>query len=139
MIIREELSKYNYYLAKISKIEMDINILRNENNLKSPVIDGLPRATGFTNTMEEKVIANLEQISYKESVIQGIRDKIDLLDKLIRTLKENQQRIIKARYIENQDINKIAEIECREYRTIQANIDTAINEMQKNYEKIENT
>ena len=139
MTIREELSKYNVYKAKISKIEMDINILRNENmNLKSPVIDGLPRASGFNgSTMEEKIVKNLEKIEYKEGQIREVKDKLNLLDNLIKTLKENQQKIIKARYIENLDITTIADIECKEYRTIQTIIDISINIMQENFNKID--
>lgn len=136
MNVREELSKYNYYLAKISKIEMDINILRNEINLKSPVIDGLPRASGSVNSNEEKIIRNIETINYKESLIQENKDKLKLIDNLIKTLKENQQKIIKARFIENLDIKTIADNECKEYRTVQANIDTAINIMQENLDRI---
>ena len=139
MIIREELSKYNYYLAKISKIELDINVLRNENiNLKSPVIDGLPRASGFNGSiMEEKIVKNLEKIEYKEGQVREVKDKLNLLDKLIKTLKENQQKIIKARFIDNLDVTTIANIELKEYRTIQKTIDISINIMQDNFNKLE--
>jgi DNA polymerase elongation subunit (family B) len=140
MDIKEELQKYNLYYAKISKIEMEIHTLESETlNLKSPTLDGLPRAIGFSNsTMEEKIVKKLGKISEKKFKIQVLKDKIDLLNKLIKTLKEYQQRIIKARFIDNIDMNIIAEKEKKEYRTIQANIDSAINEMQKNYDKIEN-
>lgn len=141
MIIKDEIQKYNLYYAKISKLEMEIHALENETlNLKSPTIDGLPRASGFsTSTLEERVVNNLEKITEKKFRIQEIKDILDLLTKLIKTLREYQQQIIKARFIENIDINIIAEREHKEYRTIQANIDSAINEMQKNYDKIENT
>lgn len=141
MIIKEELQKYNLYFAKISKVEMEIHALENDMiNLKSPTIDGLPRATGFSqSTLEGKIVKNLERIADKKFKIQEIKDKIDLINKLIKTLKDYQQQVIRARYIDNIDINYIAEKEHKEYRTIQANIDSAINEMQKNYDKIENT
>lgn len=141
MIIKEELQKYNLYFAKISKVEMEIHALENDMiNLKSPMIDGLPRATGFSqSTLEGKIVKNLERIADKKFKIQEIKDKIDLINKLIKTLKDYQQQIIRARFIDNIDMNIIADREHKEYRTIQANIDSAINEMQKNYDKIENT
>lgn len=137
MIIRDEIKKYNYYLAKINKITMEIHDLEIQTcNLKSPVIDGMPRTNSFSKSViEEKIINNLEKITHKQQEIQKIRDILNILGALLNTLKETNRKIMKARYFENKDIQAIANIESKEYKTIQAIIDNSINIMQENYDK----
>lgn len=136
MEIRAEIKKYNFYLAKINRIRLEIHNLEAENyNLKSPTIDGLPRASGFTNTGEAKIVNNLEKIEKKQQEIIQIQDILNLLGSLINTLKESNRKIIKLRYIDNWDIQKIADQECKEYKTIQKMIDSSINIMQTNLDK----
>lgn len=137
MNIREEIKKYNFYIARIKKLELQIHEIENENyNLKSPTLDGLPRASGFgKSSLEERVIDNEDRITLIRQEIRKIYDIIHLLDSLINTLKESNRKIMKARFIDNQDIQKIADSECKEYKTIQATIDSSINIMQENFDK----
>lgn len=141
MNIREEIKKYNYYLAKIERLTMEIHELENQIiNLKSPTIDGMPRAKGFSESkIEEKLIQNDEKITQKKQEIQRIRDILNILDALINTLKKDQRVIIKTRYVENADIQEIADGKYKEYRTIQKTIDVAINNMQESYDSMKST
>lgn len=137
MIIREEIKNYNVYLARINRLTLEIHDLEVQNyNLKSPVIDGMPRATNFSKSIiEEKTVNNLEKITLKRQEIQRLRDILNLLGALINTLKELNRKVIRSRYIENQDIQRIADENFKDYKTIQGIIDNSINIMQENYEK----
>lgn len=138
MTIREEIKRYNFYLAKIERLNLEIHEIEDQIvSLKSPTIDGLPRASGYSgSSIEEKIINNDERIQRKKSEIQKLKDIINLLDKLINTLKESNRKIIKDRFIDNLDIQTIADKGGKEYRTIQATIDNSLNEMQENYDKM---
>lgn len=137
MIIRDEIKKYNIYIARINRLTMEIHNLEDQNySLKSPIIDGMPKPKNFSNSkIEEKVINNIEKINKKRQEIQRVKDIINLLDSLINTLKELNRQVIKARYIENSDIQSIADKKKKDYKTIQGIIDNSINIMQENYEK----
>lgn len=138
MEVRLEIKKYNFYLAKINKIRREIHVIENENyNLKSPTIDGLPRASGFSKSMiEEKIINNMDKIEKKTQEIREYQDILNILGGLINTLKESNRKIIKQRYINNQDIKDIAREEYKDYKTIQRIIDNSINTMQINLDKM---
>ena len=138
MNIEEVLSNYNTYKLKISIKEKEINELKNElYNVKSAILDGMPKPKGYTTSaLEDKVIQIEEKIQEKENYISNIKSEIKVVDDLIKVLKKYNQDIIKSKYFLMMSIEEIATNRGRTYWSIQKTIKNSISKMQKKYNEI---
>ena len=96
MNIKRALENYNNYNVRIAVIEIELFRLKQEEaSLKSAKLDGMPRATGFTeSSIENEIINKLTRIEELETERQQLNLEISIIDKLILTLKKNTQDIV---------------------------------------------
>ena len=139
MNIQETLENYNSMKARISILQAEIEKTNNEIiDLQRMQLDGLPKATGFVeSSLENQVIKKQERIENKERIIKELKFKIDIVEKLVRTLKKTNQDIIEMRYYMKMSIEQIATQKDRTYNTIAKIIQKSITKMQKEYDQNE--
>ena len=137
MNVQEVLENYNTYKARISIMEAEIQELENEIiDIKSSSLDGMPKATGFTeSSLENQIIEKLTKMEELETEKQQLNLEISIIDKLILTLKKNTQDIVNMRYKEKVTIEYIADKKGRTYRAITSILGKAIADMQEAYNK----
>ena len=137
MNIKRALENYNNYNVRIAVIEIELFRLKQEEaSLKSAKLDGMPRATGFTeSSIENEIINKLTRIEELETERQQLNLEISIIDKLILTLKKNTQDIVNMRYKEKVTIEYIADKKGRTYRAITSILGKAISNMQEEYSK----
>ena len=139
MNIQETLENYNSMKARISILQAEIEKINNEIiDFQGMQLDGLPKATGFVeSSLENQVIKKQERIENKERIIKELNFKIDIVEKLVRTLKKTNQDIIEMRYYMKMSIEQIATQKDRTYNTISKIIQKSITKMQKEYDQNE--
>ena len=139
MNIQETLENYNSMKARISILQAEIEKINNEIiDLQGMQLDGLPKATGFVeSSLENQVIKKQERIENKERIIKELKFKIDIVEKLVKTLKKTNQDIIEMRYYMKMSIEQIATQKDRTYNTIAKIIQKSITKMQKEYDQNE--
>lgn len=137
MNIKEALKSYNSLEVNISIAEEEIEELQSQiYNLQSTKLDGMPKPQGYSKSQLEELICNVqEQISQKQKYINKLKNKIKVIQDLVKTLKKYNQDIISMRYFQNMSIKDIAEAKNKEYRSIQKTIFISIKQMQKKYQK----
>ena len=137
MKIQEILENYNALKASITIAEGEIQELKNEVlDVKSAKIDGMPKAKGFTGSNIEAYIAEKEEkIEKKQRYIDTTKNKIKIVEDLVKTLKRYNQDVIEMKYYNMMSIEEIAVKKDRGYGAIQKTIDRSIKIMQKEYNK----
>lgn len=137
MDIKGALENYNNYCVRIAVINKQLFKLKQEEvSLKSANLDGMPKATGFTeSSLENQIIEKLTKMEELETEKQQLNLEISIIDKLILTLKKNTQDIVNMRYKEKVTIEYIADKKGRTYRAITSILGKAINDMQEAYNK----
>ena len=139
MNIQETLENYNSIKARISILQAEIEKINNEIiDIQGAQLDGLPKATGYVgSSLENQVIRKQERIGNKERTIKELKYKIDIIEKLVKTLKKTNQDIIEMRYFMKMSIEQIATQKDRTYNTISKIIQKSIERMQKEYDQNE--
>ncbi len=137
MKIQEVLENYNSLKASITITEGEIQELKNEVlDCRSANIDGMPKPKGYTTSSIETYIAEKEEkINSKQRYIDRTKNKLKIVEDLVKTLKKYNQDIIDMRYYQMMSIEEIATKKDRGYGAIQKTIDRSINIMQKEYNK----
>ena len=137
MKIQEVLENYNSLKASITIVEGEIQELENEVlDAKSANLDGMPKPKGFVGSNIETYIAEKEEkINKKQRYIDRTKNKIKVVEDLVKTLKKYNQDIIEMRYYQMMSIEEIATKKDRGYGAIQKTIDRSIKIMQKEYNK----
>lgn len=137
MKIQEVLENYNSLKASITITEGEIQELKNEVlDCRSANIDGMSKPKGYTTSNIETYIAEKEEkINSKQRYIDRTKNKLKIVEDLVKTLKKYNQDIIDMRYYQMMSIEEIATKKDRGYGAIQKTIDRSINIMQKEYNK----
>lgn len=137
MKVQEVLENYNSYKLNISIAEGEIEDLKNElYDLKSAKLDGMPKSKGFTtSSLEEAIVNTEEKITKKNRYVSSLKNKIEIIENLVKTLKKYNQDIIDMRYYQKISIEEIATKKDRGYGAIQKTIDRSIDIMQREYNK----
>ena len=137
MKIQEVLENYNSLKASITIVEGEIQELENEVlDAKSANLDGMPKPKGFVGSNIETYIAEKEEkINKKQRYIDRTKNKIKVVEDLVKTLKKYNQDIIEMRYYQMMSIEEIATKKDRGYGKIQKTIDRSIKIMHKEYNK----
>lgn len=137
MNVQEVLENYNSIKASITIVQGEIKDLQDEiGDLKSANLDGMPKPKGYTaSNVEEEIINREDKIRKKERYIEKTRNKIKIVEDLVKTLKKYNQDIIDMRYYQMMSIEEIATKKDRGYGAIQKTIDRSIRIMQKEYNK----
>lgn len=119
--MKDELEKYNDYIADIKKIDRDIAILQREEVTKIE-----------TN---KDVIDNTNKIKILELQKNEKQAQLNYIDSLLNTLKYNERVLLKMYYIEKKEMSIIQSVYKREADSIHKSIAIYINKLDKKYEK----
>ena len=137
--MREELEKYNDYLADIKRIERDIVKLRKEEislNGSNFAVNGDIRPKGYmTSNIENKVINNADKIEKLKIDKSELEAKINYIDSLLNTLKYDERNLLRMYYIEKKNMSIIQSVYKREADSIHKSITTYINKLDKKFKK----
>ena len=137
--MREELDKYNDYLADIKRIERDIVKLRKEEislNGSNFAVNGYIRPKGYmTSNIENKVINNADKIERLKIDKSELEAKINYIDSLLNTLKYDERNLLRMYYIEKKNMSIIQSVYKREADSIHKSITTYINKLDKKFKK----
>lgn len=132
--MKEELEKYNDYIADIKKIDRDIAKLKREevaiggSNFE---INGDIKPKGYmANTIEKKIINNADKIRDLELQKAEKQAQLNYIDSLLNTLKYDERNLLKMYYIERKNILRIS-------KEIQKTEKTIFRKLKKSLEKIE--
>ena len=139
MNIQEALNNYNSMKAKISILQAKIEKINNEIiDIQGVKYDGLPKKVGYVeSSLEYQIINKQKRVENKEKEIKELKNEIDIIEKLVKTLKKNYQDIIEMRYYMNMTIEQIANQKDKTYNTIAKIIQKSITKMQNEYDKNE--
>lgn len=137
MNIQEVLENYNTYKFKISMVEAEIQDLNDEIvDIKSANLDGMPKAKGYVqSSIENQIIEKQEKIEQRERFIKRLKQKLKIVEDLVKTLKKYNQDIIDMRFYQKISIEEIATKKDRGYVAIHKTIEKSIKEMQHEYNK----
>lgn len=137
MNIQEVLENYNTYKFKISMVEAEIQDLNDEIvDIKSANLDGMPKAKGYVqSSIENQIIEKQEKIEQRERFIKKLKQKLKIVEDLVKTLKKYNQDIIEMRYYQMISIEEIAVKKERTRGAISKMIDKSIGKMQREYNK----
>ena len=93
MNIQEVLENYNTYKFKISMVEAEIQDLNDEIvDIKSANLDGMPKAKGYVqSSIENQIIEKQEKIEQRERFIKRLKQKLKIVEDLVKTLKKYNQ------------------------------------------------
>lgn len=137
MNIQEVLENYNTYKFKISMVEAEIQDLNDEIvDIKSANLDGMPKAKGYVqSSIENQIIEKQEKIEQRERFIKKLKQKLKIVEDLVKTLKKYNQDVIDLRYYQKISIEEIAEKKSKTYGAITTTLKNSITKMQREYNK----
>lgn len=137
--MKEELEKYNDYIADIKKIDRDIAKLKREevaiggSNFE---INGDIKPKGYmANTIEKKIINNADKIRDLELQKAEKQAQLNYIDSLLNTLKYDERNLLKMYYIERKNMSIIQSVYKREADSIHKSITIYINKLDKKYQR----
>lgn len=137
MEIKEMLENYNNYLAEIKTKEYAIKKLEVEEISISGsnfTINGDIKPKGYmTSNIEGKVIDNTDKIAKLKKEIEELKDKIEIVNRIMNTLKYNDKQLIKMYFIEKKNAKILASILNREETSIYNSISRILKKMDKIY------
>lgn len=133
------LENYNNYLAEIKTKEYAIKKLEVEEISISGsnfAINGDIKPKGYmTSNIEGKVIDNTDKIAKLKKEIEELKDKIEIVNRIMNTLKYNDKQLIKMYFIEKKNAKILASILNREETSIYNSISRILRKMNKNLYK----
>lgn len=137
MNIQEVLENYNTYKFKISMVEAEIQDLNDEIvDIKSVNLDGMPKAKGYVqSSIENQIIEKQEKIEQRERFIKKLKQKLKIVEDLVKTLKKYNQDVIDMRYYQKISIEEIAVKKSKTYGAITTTLKNSITKMQREYNK----
>lgn len=137
MNIQEVLENYNTYKFKISMVEAEIQDLNDEIvDIKSANLDGMPKAKGYVqSSIENQIIEKQEKIEQRERFIKKLKQKLKIVEDLVKTLKKYNQDVIDMRYYQKISIEEIAVKKIKTYGAITTTLKNSITKMQREYNK----
>lgn len=131
------LENYNNYLAEIKTKEYAIKKLEVEEISISGsnfAINGDIKPKGYmTSNIEGKVIDNTDKIAKLKKEIEELKDKIEIVNRIMNTLKYNDKQLIKMYFIEKKNAKILASILNREETSIYNSISRILKKMDKIY------
>lgn len=131
------LENYNNYLAEIKTKEYAIKKLEVEEISISGsnfAINGDIKPKGYmTSNIEGKVIDNTDKIAKLKKEIEELKDKIEIVNGIMNTLKYNDKQLIKMYFIEKKNAKILASILNREETSIYNSIARILKQMNKIY------
>lgn len=137
--MKDELEKYNDYIADIKRIERNIAKLKREevsiggSNFE---VNGDIKPKGYmSNTIEKKIINNADQIRNWELQKAEKQAQLNYIDSLLNTLKYDERNLLKMYYIEKKNMSIIQSVYKREADSIHKSIAIYINKLDKKYER----
>lgn len=137
MEIKEMLENYNNYLAEIKTKEYAIKKLEVEEiNISGSnfTVNGDIKPKGYmTSNIEGKVIDNTDKIAKLKKEIEELKDKIEIVNRIMNTLKYNDKQLIKMYFIEKKNAKILASILNREETSIYNSISRILKKMDKIY------
>jgi predicted house-cleaning noncanonical NTP pyrophosphatase (MazG superfamily) len=135
--IKEMLENYNNYLAEIKTKEYAIKKLEVEEISISGsnfAINGDIKPKGYmTSNIEGKVINNTDEIVKLKKEVEELKDKIEIVNRIMNTLKYNDKQLIKMYFIEKKNAKILASILNREETSIYNSISRILRKMNKVY------
>ena len=137
MNIQEVLENYNTYKFKISMVEAEIQDLNDEIvDIKSANLDGMPKAKGYVqSSIENQIIEKQDKIEQRERFIKRLKQKLKIVEDLVKTLKKYNQDVIDMRYYQKISIEEIAVKKSKTYGAITTTLKNSITKMQREYNK----
>lgn len=137
MNIQEVLENYNTYKFKISMVEAEIQDLNDEIvDIKSANLDGMLKAKGYVqSSIENQIIEKQEKIEQRERFIKRLKQKLKIVEDLVKTLKKYNQDVIDMRYYQKISIEEIAVKKSKTYGAITTTLKNSITKMQREYNK----
>lgn len=137
MNIQEVLENYNTYKFKISMVEAEIQDLNDKIvDIKSANLDGMPKAKGYVqSSIENQIIEKQEKIEQRERFIKRLKQKLKIVEDLVKTLKKYNQDVIDMRYYQKISIEEIAVKKSKTYGAITTTLKNSITKMQREYNK----
>ena len=137
MKIQEVLENYNSLKASITITEGEIQELKNEVlDCRSANLDGMPKAKGYVqSSIENQIIEKQEKIEQRERFIKKLKQKLKIVEDLVKTLKKYNQDVIDMRYYQKIRIEEIAVKKSKTYGAITTTLKNSITKMQREYNK----
>lgn len=131
------LENYNNYLVEIKTKEYAIKKLELEEiNISGSnfTVNGDIKPKGYmTSNIEGKVIDNTDKIAKLRKEIEELKDKIEIVNRIMNTLKYNDKQLIKMYFIEKKNAKILASILNREETSIYNSISRILRKMNKIY------
>lgn len=131
------LENYNNYLVEIKTKEYAIKKLELEEiNISGSnfTVNGDIKPKGYmTSNIEGKVIDNTDEIAKLKKEIEELKDKIEIVNRIMNTLKYNDKQLIKMYFIEKKNAKILASILNREETSIYNSIARILKQMNKIY------
>lgn len=131
------LENYNNYLVEIKTKEYAIKKLELEEiNISGSnfTVNGDIKPKGYmTSNIEGKVIDNTDKIAKLKKEIEELKDKIEIVNRIMNTLKYNDKQLIKMYFIEKKNAKILASILNREETSIYNSISRILRKMNKIY------
>lgn len=131
------LENYNNYLVEIKTKEYAIKKLELEEiNISGSnfTVNGDIKPKGYmTSNIEGKVIDNTDKIAKLRKEIEELKDKIEIVNRIMNTLKYNDKQLIKMYFIEKKNAKILASILSREETSIYNSIARILKQMNKIY------
>lgn len=131
------LENYNNYLVEIKTKEYAIKKLELEEiNISGSnfTVNGDIKPKGYmTSNIEGKVIDNTDEIAKLKKEIEELKDKIEIVNRIMNTLKYNDKQLIKMYFIEKKNAKILASILNREETSIYNSISRILRKMNKIY------
>ena len=135
--VQDVLENYNTYKFRISVAETEIQELNDEiADIKSANIDGMPKVKGYVQSnLETQVIENENKIEQRNKFIKRLKNKLKIVENLVKILKKYNQDVIKSRFFDMETIEEIAAKKEKTYGAITTTIKSSIAKMQQEYNK----
>lgn len=136
--MKEELKKYNNYkyTLKVLKRKLRIELNKDANIGGSNFeINGYIRSTGYmSNNIENQIIKKTDKIEQIEEQIKDLEERIDIIDSLLKTLKNNDRIAIQMRFFDRLTYDIIARtLGLSSYKEAEQKIRHAILKIDKIY------
>lgn len=136
--MKEELKKYNNYkyTLKVLKRKLRIELNKDANIGGSNFeINGYIRSTGYmSNNIENQIIKKTDKIEQIEEQIKDLEERIDIIDSLLKTLKNNDRIAIQMRFFDRLTYDTIARtLGLSSYKEAEQKIRHAILKIDKIY------
>ena len=101
-----------------------------EANIKTDII-----IVNQISEIENQIIEKQEKIEQRERFIKKLKQKLKIVEDLVKTLKKYNQDVIDMRYYQKISIEEIAVKKSKTYGAITTTLKNSITKMQREYNK----